>query len=238
MVDRSISLCITTFDRDKMLFECFKDVIDDDRVSEIIIVDDVSKDNYYQAIKEYCKYIPKVKLYRNEKNLQCYRNKREAISKATNEYVIIFDSDNVITKDYIDKVFSVQWDSKTILAPEKAGQFDYRRYAGNKITRRNVAKFMDKPMFDTCLNTMNYFVNRDEYLRIWDGSVEPWTADTIYQNHRWLDNDNTIYIMPGLQYFHRVEYEDDSQNKSHFKQHIRKTGAYLRVTVERLKNMK
>jgi hypothetical protein len=43
--------------------------------------------------------------------------------------------------------------------------------------------------------------------------------------------------MPGLQYFHRVEYQGN-EDKSHYKQHVRKTGAYLRVTIERLKKMR
>jgi len=234
---RTLSLCITNFDRDKMLFESFKEVLDDERITEIVIVDDVSKNEYWNNVKEFCKQHPKIKLFRDEQNLGCYRNKREAISKAQNEFVIIFDSDNIITKDYIDKIYSVQWDAKTILAPEKAGPFDYRRFTNNIITANNVAKFMDKPFFTTCLNTMNYFVNRDEYLRIWDGSLEPWTADTIYQNCRWLSDGNAIHILSGLQYFHRIEYEGN-ENQSHYKQHVRKTGYYMMATIEKLKRMK
>jgi len=216
--------------------ESFEQVLDDDRVSEIIIVDDVSKDQYFNNVVDFCEKYPKIRLFRNEQNLGCYRNKREAISKANNDFVIIFDSDNIITTDYIDKVFYVEWDNKTILAPEKAGPFDYRRFAGNIITRNNVARFMSKPFFDTCLNTMNYFVNRDEYLRIWDGSIEPWTADTIYHNYRWLNDGNAIHILKGLQYFHRTEY-DGNENQSHYKQHVRKTGSIMRVTIERLNKM-
>lgn len=237
MVDRTVSLCITNFDRDKMLFQSFEQVLSDDRVNEIVIVDDVSKDQYFKNVQEFCGKYPKIKLFRNKENIGCYRNKREAISKAQNEFVIIFDSDNIMTKDYLDAVYSVEWEPKTILAPEKAGPFDYRRFAGNIITRETVARFMTKPMFDTCLNTMNYFVNRYEYLRIWDGSIEPWTADTIYQNYRWLNEGNAIHILKGLQYFHRTEYEGN-ENQSHYKQHVRKTGYHMKATIEKLKRMK
>lgn len=236
MVGKTLSLCITNYNRDKMLLESFAQVLDDDRVSEIVIVDDVSNESYFDKVKRHCSN-PKIKLFRNDQNLGCYRNKREAISKATNEFVIIFDSDNIMSLDYIDKVFSVKWDNKTILAPEKAGPFDYRRFANNTITRRNVSKFIDKPFFDSCMNTMNYFVNKSEYLRIWDGRIEPWTADTIYHNWRWLEHGNNIHILSGLQYFHRTEYRG-SEDTSHYKQHVRKTKGLLQITMEKLRKMK
>lgn len=232
-----VSLCITTYNRDKMLFDSFVNVLDDERISEIIIVDDGSKDEYFSSVTKYCSKIPKVKLFQNRTNLGCYRNKREAISKASNEYVIIFDSDNIITKDYIDKLYSVEWSKNKILAPDRAGPFDYRRFAGNEVTSKTVARFMTRPAFHACLNTMNYFVNRDEYLRIWDGSIEPWTADTIYQNYNWLRAGNSFYIVPGMEYYHRIDHEGP-EDKSHYRQHVRKTGYLMTVTIEKLKKMK
>jgi glycosyltransferase involved in cell wall biosynthesis len=41
---RTISICIPTYNRVEMLFESFAKVIDNDNISEIVIVDDASID--------------------------------------------------------------------------------------------------------------------------------------------------------------------------------------------------
>ena len=55
MVGKTLSLCITNHNRDKMLIESFQQVLNDDRVSEIVIVDDYSEDRYYNRVKELTK---------------------------------------------------------------------------------------------------------------------------------------------------------------------------------------
>jgi glycosyltransferase involved in cell wall biosynthesis len=215
-----ISLCLTTYNRTDLLFESFQQVIDDDRISEIVIVDDHSPMEVFNTIHEHTKDIPKVKLYRNEKNLDCYRNKREAVSKATNEWVIIFDSDNIMTKGYVDRVSSLDWvgHKGVVYQPSfSKPHFDFRRYEAQVVNRSYVAYLMNDGTFQTMLNAMNYFVNRDEYLRVWDGSVDPVTSDSIFQNYNWLKAGNSIYVVPGLEYEHRVH------NGSHYQNNVKRT---------------
>src|SRR5688500_10472302 len=100
--NRKISLCITNFDRFAMTLDSFREVVDDQRINEIVISDDRSQGVIYYGLESYVKRWDKVKIWRNEKNLGCYRNKREAISKSSNEFVIIFDSDNILTTEYLD----------------------------------------------------------------------------------------------------------------------------------------
>ena len=66
---QKISLCITTYNRNAYLFKSFEQVINDDRIGEVVIVDDCSELGLYQHIAERCKYNPKIKLFRNESNL-------------------------------------------------------------------------------------------------------------------------------------------------------------------------
>lgn len=220
-----ISLCITTYHRDSLLFESFRHVLSDERITEIVIVDDCSNNRFFENVKAKCDTMPKVKLFRNEKNLGCYRNKKEAISKASNEWVIILDSDNVIRKDFIDVLYEDNvvygWKRDTILSPEFARpHFNYHQFSGATIDRETIKQYIpnaSKTRFDCLINCMNYFVNRDEYLKVWDGSIEPWTADTIFQNYNWLKAGNKIYVKPGLQYDHLVH------DGSHYKEHVTKT---------------
>jgi glycosyltransferase involved in cell wall biosynthesis len=217
-----ISLCITTYNRTQLLFESFAQVVNDDRISEIVIVDDHSPYEIFTAISEHVRDIPKVKLYRNEKNLDCYRNKREAVSKATNEWVIILDSDNIINKEYVDKIYECNtepyaWSEDTIYNPSFAKpHFDFRRFQ-METYQGDINHYLQFSEFQTMLNAMNYFVNRDEYLRVWDGSVDPVTSDSIFQNYNWLKAGNSIYVVPGLEYEHRVH------PGSHYQNNVRRT---------------
>jgi glycosyltransferase involved in cell wall biosynthesis len=235
MVDRKISLCITNYNRDTLLFESFRYVLDDDRVSEIVIADDQSDVKIFNKVKEHCDRHQKIKLHRNFKNLGCYKNKRRVIELASNDWVIIFDSDNVLKKDYIDALYSVpEWSPATIYAPEFARpHFSYIHFAGQTIDKSNVARFVGQPKFDCLINCMNYFVNRGQYLLIHDNSgFEPWTADTIYMNHRWFKAHNKMHVLKGLQYDHLIH------KGSHYQQHNNKTGNLFKDIENQLKMMR
>jgi len=156
---------------------------------------------------------------------------------ASNEYVIIFDSDNIMTTGYIDKIFSKEWTPETIFAPDYVVSFDYRHFSNHTITKQNVRKFVGLLRFDCLINTMNYFVHRDNYLKVWDGGIEPWTADTIFQNYRWLDAGFNIHVMEGLEYRHRINH-GFREEKSHYLTHVRKTGDLFNRIMNNLRRMK
>jgi len=95
--------------------------------------------------------------------------------------------------------------------------FDFTKYQGIVFSKDNVSKYIDDVTFQTMLNAMNYFVNRDEYLRVWDGSIDPVTSDSIFHNYNWLKAGNSIFVLPGLTYEHRVH------EQSHYKNNVRRT---------------
>jgi glycosyltransferase involved in cell wall biosynthesis len=210
-----------------MTIKSFEQVLDDDRISEIIIMDDKSEAKYQKHLKELATH-PKIKLILNDVNLGCYRNKREAIFYASNPYVIIFDSDNVIDRSYIDSLFAMEWQPDTILSPDFAQpHFNYTAFSGLTITKENVKQYIptaSKTRFDCLMNTMNYFVHRETYLSVWDGSIEPWTADTIFQNYNWLKAGNKIKVVPGMRYFHDIHENKVREEGSHYKKYVRNTG--------------
>ncbi len=226
----NISLCLTTFNRTELLFESFADVIDDERISEIVIVDDFSDPDCYIKIENKFQDNKKVKIFRNSQNIDCYRNKKEAISAATNEWVIILDSDNILKKQYIDRVEQL-WISglnpKTIYQPSFAEpHFDFRKYESFLIDKSNIGKYMVDATFSTMLNAMNYFVNREKYIEVWDGSIDPVTSDSIYQNLNWFKAGFNMYVVPGLSYTHRVH------DGSHYQHNVRRTPKGFHQQVE------
>lgn len=232
-----ISLCITTFNRTELLYESFRQIIDHPFIDEIVIVDDCSGADTFLSIVKHFKDVPKVIVYYNDFNLDCYRNKLESISKARNEWLIIADSDNVFSKEYIDRIENL-WiaglNPKTIYQPSYAKpHFSFEKFAGKVVDRKNVGLLAHDEMFTLMLNAMNYFVNRDEYLKVWDGSLDPVTSDSIFQNYNWFNAGNNMYVVPDLNYEHRVH------NGSHYQNNVRRTErGFHESIVNKLKAMK
>lgn len=239
MEDRKISLCLTNYNRVDLLFESFAQVIDDERISEIVISDDCSDLTIYQQVKGTVSalnalYGDKIRLFRNINNRDCYENKMIAISLASNEFCIIFDSDNTLDKSYLDRIYEIpQWDNHTAYMPCFAQPlFNYQAYEGITLTKENIAEYIDKPMVSTCCNCMNYFVNREQYLKSWQKDITPHTADSLLQNYNWLKDGNKIFIVPNLFYTHLVH------DGSHYKNNVHLTGNLYQEIEEKIKQLK
>lgn len=220
MIDnRRIGIAIPSYNRVQMTLDSFADVYDDYRVKEIIIVDDASDLDKFNELKEKCSLLEKVKLYRNEENRDCYANKFTAIAYSNCDWNILLDSDNKIGVDYIDKLYDkTVWDDQVIYTPSFAApQFDFRAYEGMIVRRNNVSEYVDKPLFEVMLNAANFFVNRQQYISIWDDGVDPVTSDSVFFTYKWLEANNVIYVVEGLQYFHRV------WEGSHYKNNVMRT---------------
>lgn len=209
-----ITACFTNHNRTELLFSAIQPFLTDPRVTEIIISDDHSDEEVYHTIIWKYHGIDKVKIFRNDRNLDCYNNKRKSVDLSTNEWVFILDSDNTFSTQFIDTIFSNKnWNKTWAYAPEWARpHFDFRLISGVGISKNNINTYIDKGSCETMLNAMNYFVNREEFLKIWDGSVDPVTSDSLFHNYNWLKGGNTIYVTPGLQYDHKVHGGSHYQN--------------------------
>lgn len=206
-----ISLCITNFNRTHEVIRAFENVLNDERIGEIIISDDCSgEENYLELEKQVARISamtlrPKTKLYRNEENLGMSRNKAKAIELASNEYCIIFDSDNILEKKYLDALYKKQWYPDIIYMPDFARpHFDYRNFREDRISALSVKRLSRKPMFDCLMNTCNYFVHRETYLKTFQTNDEIKGTDTIWFNYLWLKSGKSFFVVPNMDYQHTV----------------------------------
>ena len=213
-----LSLCITTFNRFELLKESYAQVINDDRISEIIIVDDASNE---PGIKEKVNSLAggKVKVFHQVKNRGMSRNKADAIGYASNEWCIIFDSDNIIGPDYLDAFFAYThfdlpsfrpgpWDSKNIFCPDFAKpEFNYTKYSiptSEEFNLKNAGFHIGDDIFNCLMNTCNYIVNRDFYLKTYQLNSNHVASDTIWHAYNHFKAGGSFYVVPGMQYYHRV----------------------------------
>ncbi len=215
-----------------MVIRAISQVLDHPMIDEIVIVDDCSNTEIYNDLSD--KLISlncdKVKLLRNASNLDCYRNKHRSVMYAKNDWCIILDSDNVIDNSYVDKL--VDMDPEVIYAPEFARpHFDYRHFGGLTIDKKNVSLVSTYKAADCLFNTMNYCVNRNNYLKVFDGDIDPHTADTAYFNYCWLKAGYKIHVVEGMQYDHEVH------DGSHYKQNVHKTGNFFEEVMSKIKGL-
>lgn len=200
-----LSLAVTTYNRIDLTIKAIEKVLDDPRINDIVILDDCSPGNDVRYLQDWFNPYRKVRVIKQLFNRGMSMNKRDAISLCLNDWVIIFDSDNIIDKDYIDaleKVGSLQ--NNTIYCPEFAKpDFDYRKYAGQTYGYHNPVP-INEPMANCLMNTCNYVVNRNAYLSCYEYHSTMKGTDTIWFNYLWLKARMYFYVVPGMQYFHRV----------------------------------
>lgn len=200
-----ISLCLTNYNRYDMLIESFANVYNDPRITEIIISDDASDLKIFKRLQEFVKNRRKIKLHRNLSNLGMSRNKRNAIFEASNDWCIIFDSDNILTTEYLDAIPYKTLDPDVIYCPSFARpDFDYRKYQGKLIDSGFISLNGIDNTLNMCLNTCNYLVHRSTYLQIFQHDPKVKASDTIHFNYLWLKSNRSFYVVGGMEYEHRV----------------------------------
>lgn len=222
----NLSLAITTFNRLALTIDSFAQVIDDPRIDDIIVLDDCSTDGSYEKLVEHYKDITKVRVIRQAQNRGMSQNKRDAIGYAKNEWAILFDSDNVIGLDYLDAFWKDrkehEWafdkdnswpelgnetmhPKNIIFCPSYAKpEFDYRKYENFNVNKGDAAKLIKEDMFNTCMNTCNYIVNRNFYLKTYQHNPAHIASDTIWHAYNHLKAGGSFYIVPEMHYLHRV----------------------------------
>lgn len=217
-----LAIVIPTYNRYEMVQHAVADVIDDPRVGEIVVCDDASTNGSFAKLSKWDH--PKVALFKNEKNLDCYANKAQALRHAVDDWCILLDSDNHIGVDYINRLYQLPtWKPRCTYLPTFAKpHFDYREFAGKIIDMETVAAMMNNQTFTTALNTANFFVHRQTYLDVFNPDIKPHTADSIYMNYRLISHGNSLVFVDGLEYDHLIH------DGSHYKLNVHKTGNFAK----------
>lgn len=227
-----MTIAITSYNRYELTIKSFEKVLEDERIGEVVIIDDKSTDGSFERLQEYFKSHTKVEVFQNEINLDCYKNKREAIKASTHSHVLILDSDNEIDASYIDTIYKENWRDDTIFAPSYARpSFDYRQFNNVLITKYNISSLIENTTLQTALNTSNYFVPRKAFLQAFDLSVNPHTAEAFYTNYRFLEAGGRIKIVENLWYDHLVHDE------SHYKKNVHKTEGFYEEVLNKYKQL-
>jgi len=209
---RRISVAITHYERPEILAVALKNIFKDERVSEIVILDDGSSlSSVSYCIKNLKDFKVKVKFFRRAENLGPFATKIQACSLCSNAWCILLDSDNTIFDSYLDAIFSLEtWDQETIYCPGFAfPNFDFRVYGDSLFDFNdicNLQKTTDASRFNPFINDCNYFLNVKEFTEVLEPyiKIKPQAADTILLNYLWLSDGKKLRVLPNASYYHRV----------------------------------
>jgi hypothetical protein len=210
-----LSLCIATMDRWDFLKNTLPKYLDNPYIAEIVISDENGNDaKFIQAHFDN----PKIKISINETRLGGFRNKRMAVSKATNTWVCLADSDNFLPLSYFEAAAEVfdPSDINMIYSPsftfptENHPGFNWRHMNNDVFTPENYKQMWDKYKNNNNINVGNYIVSKELYMRAehpndgtdYDTSCR--CLDALYQNYLIFKNGGSFRTIPGMEYYHAV----------------------------------
>ncbi len=225
---RKISIAITSYNRDYIIHKSLKNIINDDRVGEIIILDDGSSTQSFEGTKRKIKKISnKISLFRREENLGVLTTKIQAVNLCKNDWVILLDSDNTLNYKYIDVIYDIKvWKEETILCPAlPVPLLDFRRLSDLEIDFKKIKELLIKKttVVENFLNDGNFFFNKKLFVTRLNKyeSFNPKAADIIFINYIWLSSGGNLLVLPDASYIHRVHKlstwkESSSQSSLYF----------------------
>lgn len=167
-----ITVAIPTLNRWQYLKDSLPKYIDNPHIHEIVICDE----NGFDAlqIKQHYGHCEKLKVYINSNQLGAGANKVQAVSKASNTWVALLDSDNFADMDYFTGwhtyIATHGLDANVIYAPSKCharpghAEFDYTKYCQKTVSRANFKDCFRDGLWEMILNTGNFIVNKHKYV--------------------------------------------------------------------------
>ncbi len=186
--------------------------------------------NNEMTSKNVKEFVNKIKIYKNTNNVGAFKNKYLAIKNCKNNWVYLLDSDNFLVDNSISAIFNISNLKENIcycpnvLIMERSNQawrpwddWNHRRFGYEPLFIKELKNLFDlenvyKEKYSSCvgvngfLNTGNFFVNKNTYIKSLQPYVEiekPIAADVIAFSYFWLKNGNGFQVLKDLYYYHR-----------------------------------
>lgn len=198
-------------------------------ISEIVVRDDGSDD--FDKLAELVAPFSKVRLHRNAHNMGILVNKIRSVLDCQNERVIMFDSDNVLGRDYVRHHTSWKQGNVIYCAQFARPAFDFSSFVSHPVTAASLAAALRFPQAACFLNTANFVVPRKMFEQVFGQwkDVENWpllvpdyfswpgretdaayrsavqAVDSAFLVSRWLLAGGVLETVPAMAYDHCVE---------------------------------
>jgi hypothetical protein len=209
----SLTIAIPTMRRWSFLKDSVPDYLARPEVAEVVICDETGED--YDALMEAFGKHPKLRLFKNEKRLGIYENKKKVLGLATNTWVALLDSDNIFGDDWFEALAYMDFsdpkrifasaDFKSVNMKTGVSTRECRAFRGLVLDPRTWNETLEQPKWNFLLNDGNWIVPRSVIECLPDVPSESLqAADAIFMARCFVKGGYTIYYVPGLEYTHLV----------------------------------
>lgn len=219
--ERTITVSITHYNRARMMHISLLNILNDKRVSEIIIMDDGSNSKDFNILKKRLKpYSEKIKLFRRDENQGSFITRVQSVEVASNEWVLNLDSDNTVLPSYLDSIFAEKvWDKNTLYCPGFAYPFlNFKNNPKDDLIDYELASSyaINGTINSTFFNDGNNFFNRDEFVKrtkpLWKCHVR---CCSFFSGFLWLSGKGNKYkLLRDAKYIHRIHGGSNWANHS------------------------
>jgi glycosyltransferase involved in cell wall biosynthesis len=218
-----LCLAIPTMKRWKFLKQNLPVMLERPEVAEIVICDETGED-VDEIQKSPLAQNKKLRLYKNEKRLGIYHNKRKALSLATAPWVAIIDSDNTFPESWferLDEVINQQNNPKMIYGSASFQSINLstgivqkhcESFEGTLLDKKTWNQIIGRYKWNFLLNDGNWVVHKsaieflpEKVLEGYDGGAE--FCDAIYSLRLLIQAGYSIWYVPELTYIHTVHNE-------------------------------
>ena len=104
----TVSIIIPAYNSEKFIKRCLDSVINQIYKNlEIIVIDDASKDNTKQIIKEYAEKDNRIRPFYSSENKGVSFSRNIGLKASTGEYIMFVDSDDELTKDAVRRMIDI-----------------------------------------------------------------------------------------------------------------------------------
>jgi len=185
-------------------------------VAEVIVSDETGED-YELLHKAFGDHVTskKLRLYKNERRLGIYENKKKCLSLATTDWVALLDSDNIFGDDWFEALHYIDFseknrifasaDFKSVNVKTGAISYECRKFRGLVLDPRTWNETLEQPKWNFLLNDGNWIVPRSVIDCLPDVRSETLqAADAIFMARCFVKAGYCIYYVPGLEYTHLV----------------------------------
>ena len=212
--ERKFAVAIPHYNRGALIHRPLWNIIHDERVEEIIIVDDgSSEEEFALLVKNVTRYDQRkvVTIHRREENRGVQFTKIECVEKTHGSWLVLLDSDNTLLPSYLNCVVTLPaLDKETLYCPDWAfPYFCFHQLSGQLIDFQKACQLTQQRVLRRVyiINDGNYFFHKKTYLAQLSHlkHIEHDVADVMLANYCWLSQGRTLTVMQRASYVHRID---------------------------------
>lgn len=212
MEKKLISIIMPTYNCAKFIGRTIESVINQTYDNwELIIVDDCSKDNTEEVVKEYIKKDERINYYKFETNQGAAMARTESMKRAKGNYMAFLDSDDLWYKDKLEKQLKFMIDNNYNFTCTAYEQIDEEDKLIGKTIKTKVKADYNRILLDCPVGNSTVMYNVDELGKFEVPNIRKRNDDALWLQI--IKKAKNIYGMNDVLMQYRIRSNSISSNK-------------------------